>query len=135
MPLKLTLKPEEKVVINGAVLANGPSKTTLSIENSAIILRQKDIMQESDASTPARRIYFCIQMAYLDLDNTDLYLEKTKQLVREFVAAVPTGAVKKIIEPMGTELANGRYFQALKRCRELIAFEETRLNYGVESVR
>ena len=54
MPLKLTLKPEEKVVINGAVLANGPSKTTLSIENSAIILRQKDIMQESDATTPAQ---------------------------------------------------------------------------------
>ncbi|MDP6352320.1 MAG: flagellar biosynthesis repressor FlbT [Alphaproteobacteria bacterium] len=135
MPLKLTLKPEEKVVINGAVLSNGPSKTTLSIENSAIILRQKDIMQEEEANTPARRIYFCIQMAYLDLENTNLYLEKTNQLVRDFMAAIPTEAVKKIIEPLGAELAGGRYFQALKRCRELIAFEEQRLNYGFESVR
>ena len=134
MPLKLTLKPEEKVVINGAVLSNGPSKTTLSIENSAIILRQKDIMQESDANTPASRIYFCIQMAYLDLENANLYLEKTNQLVGDFVTAVPTEAVKRIVEPLGTELANGRYFQALKRCRELMAFEEKRLNYGVKSI-
>lgn len=135
MPLKLTLKADEKVVVNGAVLTNGPSKATFTIENSAVILRQKDVLQESEADTPAKRIYFCVQMAYLDNDNTEDYLEKTNELVREFLAAVPTREVTRIVEPMGVELASGRYFQALKRCRQLMAYEAKRLNYDFESVR
>ena len=57
MPLKLSLKPGEKFVLNGAVLANGDKRTSLVIQNKACVLREKDIMQPEDANTPARRIY------------------------------------------------------------------------------
>ncbi len=134
MSLKLTLKPGERVVVNGAVLTNGASKITIGIENQATILRHKDLMQPEEANTPAKRIYFQVQLAYLDPDNRDEYLRSTNQLVRDFVGAVPTAEVTEMLEPLGQEIASGKYFQALKRCKKLMAFEETRLNYGRESL-
>lgn len=129
MPLKLTLKPTEKVVINGAVITNGGSKATITVENSAVIMRQKDIMLPEDADTPARRIYYAIQLAYLDEAGREDTLETTRQLILDFLKAVPTQETRAILEPMGAELANGQFFAALKRCKSLIEFEEARLSY------
>lgn len=130
MTLKLTLKPAEKVIINGAVLANAGSKTTLSVENSAVILREKDILTEEHANTPAKRIYYCLQLAYLDDEHERDYLEKTNLLVREFIQAVPTAEVKEILGSVGTEVSGRNYFKAMKQMKKLIAYEEKRLNYG-----
>ena len=44
MALKLSLKPDEKFVINGAVVQNGKRRTNLVLLNKVSILRQKDIM-------------------------------------------------------------------------------------------
>ncbi|HEX9648212.1 MAG TPA: flagellar biosynthesis repressor FlbT [Alphaproteobacteria bacterium] len=130
MALKLTLKPNEKIIVNGAVLTNGPAKTTFSIENTAVILRQKDILTEENANTPAKRIYFCLQMAYLDREHERDYLEKANHLVRDFVAAVPTEEVRGILEPVGVDVSKRNYFPALRQLRKLIAFEDKRLTYG-----
>ena len=40
MPLKLSLKPGEKFVLNGAVLANGDKRISLVIQNKACVLRE-----------------------------------------------------------------------------------------------
>ncbi len=130
MALKLTLKPGEKVIVNGAVIANSGTKTTISIENSAIILRQKDILTEEQADTPAKRIYFCLQLAYLDTDHERDYLEKANLLVRDFIEAAPTEEVREILEPVGIDVSAQNYFKAMKQLKKLIAYEEKRLNYG-----
>lgn len=129
MALKLTLKPREKIIVNGAVLSNGTSKTTLSVENEAVILREKDILTEDRANTPAKRIYFCLQMAYLDAANERDYLDKANHLVRDFVQAVPTAEVRAILEPVGVNIAKRNYFQALKQLHKLIDFEAKRLGH------
>lgn len=129
MPLKLTLKPTEKVVINGAVISNGSSKSTITVENSAVIMRQKDIMQPEEANTPAKRIYYSIQLAYLDEAGRVTLLETTNDLIFDFLKAVPTAEVKSLLEPMGADIANGQFFSALKRCKKLMEFEEARLSY------
>lgn len=66
MALKLSLKPGEKFVLNGAVVQNGDRRGVLILQNRASVLREKDIMQAEDVTTPARRIYFPIMMMYLD---------------------------------------------------------------------
>ena len=62
MGLKLSLKPGEKFVVNGAVLVNADRRSSLVIENTASVLRERDIMQPEDANTPAKRIYFVVMM-------------------------------------------------------------------------
>ena len=103
MALKLTLKPNEKIIINGAVITNGPSKCGFSIENTAVILRDKDIMLESEADSPAKRIYFCVMMAYLDDANRNSYLERFNEFATDFIRAVPSDEVRDIIVPIGTD--------------------------------
>ena len=50
MALKITLKPSEKFVINGAVVVNGDRRTSLLIQNKASILREKDVLQPDEAN-------------------------------------------------------------------------------------
>ena len=64
LPLKLSLKPGEKFVLNGAVLQNGDRRAVLILQNRASVLREKDIMQPEAVVTPARMIYFPIMMMY-----------------------------------------------------------------------
>ena len=62
MALKITLKPHEKMILGGAVIANGNSTGChLIIENKVPILREKDILSEKDADSPCRRLYFIVQ--------------------------------------------------------------------------
>jgi flagellar protein FlbT len=66
MALKISLKPDERIIIGGAVVQNGGARSDFVIENSVPVLREKDIMGLSDANSPCRRIYFAIQLMYVD---------------------------------------------------------------------
>ena len=85
MPLKLSLKPGEKFVLNGAVVQNGDRRGVLVLQNKASVLREKDIMQEEEANTPARRIYFPVMMMYLDEPNADRYYDEFVRRLTEFM--------------------------------------------------
>jgi flagellar biosynthesis repressor protein FlbT len=123
MALKITLKPQEKMIIGNAVLIN-PSNAScdLVIENKVPILRQKDIMNEAAADTPARRIYFVIQMMYIDEDNLLAYHNQYWKLVQEMVQAAPS--MTWLIDAISEHILNRRYYQALKSSRQLISYEQ-----------
>ena len=88
MPLKLSLKPGEKFVLNGAVVENGDRRATLVLQNKAAVLREKDIMQQAEANTPARRIYFPVMMMYLDQGRDGPYYEEFVMRMTEFMGAI-----------------------------------------------
>ena len=58
MPLKLTLKPNEKVLIGTAVLTNAGSKAEIIIQNNVPVLREKDIITEENADTIGKKDIF-----------------------------------------------------------------------------
>lgn len=127
MALKLTLKPGERAAINGAVIVNGDRRASLVIENRARVLRESDVMQPEDATTPARRIYLPIMMMYLDPETRrDMQPEYEKRLT-EFTGVVSDHEALATCARLAAHVANGDYYKALAACRELIAFEETRL--------
>ena len=96
MALKLTLKPGEKFVINGAVVVNGGRRSHLLIQNNVSILRERDVMLPEDANTPVRRIYFAIMMLYLDDSGGDAYSIEFERRMAEFSGAIAdTGALGK----------------------------------------
>jgi flagellar biosynthesis regulator FlbT len=56
----------ERLIVDGAVIRNGGKASVLFIENVIPILREKDIMGEKEADTPCKRIYFILQLMYID---------------------------------------------------------------------
>jgi flagellar protein FlbT len=134
MPLKLSLKPGEKFVLNGAVLTNGDKRTSLVIQNKACVLREKDIMQPEQANTPARRIYVPIMMMYLDPDGTDSYYNDFALRMTEFMGAVRNRGVLATCVEISRDVMAGSYYKALMLCRKLFEFERERLDYDTESL-
>ena len=134
MPLKLSLKPGEKFVLNGAVLANGDKRTSLVIQNKACVLREKDIMQPADATTPARRIYVPIMMMYLDPDAIDEYYNEFALRMTEFMGAIQNRQTLATCIEISRDVMESNYYKALISCRKLFDFEQERLNYDPESL-
>ncbi|MGN6148997.1 MAG: flagellar biosynthesis repressor FlbT, partial [Rhizomicrobium sp.] len=134
MPLKLSLKPGEKFVLNGAVLANGDKRTSLVLQNKACILREKDIMQPDGATTPARRIYFPIMMMYLAPEDTESYYNDFALRMTEFMGAIRNRAALASCVEISRDVMSGAYYKALMACKKLFEFEGERLSYDPQSL-
>src|SRR6187402_3218313 len=68
MPLRVELKPFERIIIGETVIINSGTRTSFLIDGEAPILREKDTVTAETANTPVKRLYFCIQMMYLKND-------------------------------------------------------------------
>ncbi|HEY0329267.1 MAG TPA: flagellar biosynthesis repressor FlbT [Rhodopseudomonas sp.] len=121
MPLRVELKPFERIIIGQSVITNSDSRTAFLIDGDAPILREKDILTSETANTPAKRIYLCVQMMYLENDipaYQDLYLG----FIKELIEAVPS--FRDQIEAASNLILSGNLYKALRELRALIKREE-----------
>ena len=134
MPLKLSLKPGEKFVLNGAVVQNGDRRSALLLQNKASVLREKDIMQIEEATTPSRRIYFPVMMMYLDQADCDRYQDAFVKRLSEFMGAVRNPEVLADCVNVSKHVMQREYYKALMLCRRLIEYEDERLGHVASSL-
>lgn len=127
MPLKLSLKPGEKFVLNGAVVQNGDRRGVLVLQNKASVLREKDIMQEAEVTTPARRIYFPVMMMYLDEGNAERHYDEFAKRLTEFMSVIANPAILTECVSISKHCMQREYYKALMLCRKLIEYEDERL--------
>ena len=128
MALKITLKPDERIIIGEAVISNGNKQAcSLLIENKVTVLRQKDILKENNANTIGQKIYFTIQLMYIDNTNIVEYHEIYWKLVNNIIQTVPE--VLKFIDNISENILGGDYYQALKSAKQLVTYETEVLNY------
>ena len=133
MPLKLSLKPGEKFVLNGAVVENGDRRATLILQNRASVLREKDIMQEHEVDTPAKRIYFPVMMMYLSSKAENSVYDEFVLRMTEFMSAVTNSDVLSDCVAVSREVMAGEYYKALMRCRKIMTYEEKLLHAESEA--
>ena len=122
MPLKITLKPHERMIVGGAVITNGNTRCDLLVENKVSILRQKDIMREKDADSPCRKIYFTIQLMYIDEENLTEHHNTYWKLVQDIVKAAPSTLA--LVDQISEYILNNKYYQALRLATKLIDYEQ-----------
>ena len=127
MALVIDLKPGEKILIGSAVITNDKQRTRLHISGEAAILREKVVMQEQDADTPCKKIYFLIQCMYL-ANTPKEYHQTYFNLVKEIQHAAPRTSA--FFLSINEHIISGQYYKAMKDARELIKFEEELLNHA-----
>ena len=111
MTLKIEFKAGERIILGDCVVTNHGQRTRLSIEGTVPILREKDIMRQSQVDSPAKRIYFAVQLMYTSKrpqDHYDFYLG----LVRRILKAAPS--TRPYIERINNRNLNGRTVQSVK---------------------
>jgi flagellar biosynthesis repressor protein FlbT len=126
MALKITLKPCEKFILGGAVIANGEAKSTFVVENDVPILREKDIMTLASADSPCKKIYFSIQLMYVDSQNMPEHHRTFWELLKDVAQAAPSR--KPMLQEISGLVLNERYYQALKLTKKLIEYEQEVIN-------
>ncbi len=121
MALIIDLKPGEKILIGNSVITNDQQRTRLHISGEAPILREKDVMQEEDADSPCKKIYFLVQCMYL-ARAPRVYFDKYFGLIKEIQNAAPTTTL--FFMKINDMILEGAYYKALKEAKELVAHEE-----------
>lgn len=132
MSLRLVLKPHERLIVGGAVLRNGSARAELMIENKVPVLRERDILTPSTATTPCSMIYLTIQLMYVEPRLRDEQRETYEKLIRDVLAAAPS--TRALIERIDAEVAGGRFYHALKIARELLTYEQSLLAHAHERI-
>jgi len=123
MALNIRLKPHEQIIIGGAVIRNGDRAADLFVENTVPILRRKDIMSESEATTATRRAYFEIQLMYIDPERQPIHAAMLKPLLHQ-IADTGSDQVAQTVANISALVQDGQLYQALKATRQLIILED-----------
>lgn len=127
MPLKLTLKPDEKVLIGTAVVVNAGHKAELVVLNRVPVLREKDIIAERDADTPAKMIYVVILNMYLNPEGQGDLHKVYFPLLQQLIHMDMDQKGLDLMVSMSRKILEGDHYKALKLCKKLIDYEKEAL--------
>jgi len=127
MPLRLTLKPHERAILGGAVLTNGSHRAELYVETEVPVLRGSDILSPAAVRTPCERIVLAIQLMYVDPQRRALHENTYRTLLEDVLDASPSS--RRLIEPIDELVRAEKYYPALKKGKELLAFERDLLSH------
>ncbi len=122
MPLKLEMKMGDRIIINGAVVEVATPHAKLVVHNHASILRGKEIIAKEHATTPATRIYFALQSAYLFPEHQDGYLEQFSEYIDQYLEACPSAA--DIVSEIKQEIEAGELYKGLKKAQHLVLHQQ-----------
>lgn len=126
MPLKLDFKSGEKMVINGAVLENVGPNAKILVHNQATILREKEVLTENNCATPASRVYFALQCAYMFPEKADEYMDLFETHLTDYTGACPSAI--GIAEDIRKHVNSDNLYKGLKSAQVLIEHEVNILN-------
>lgn len=123
MPLLIDFKSGDKLIINGSALENIGSNTKILVHNKSAILREKEVLLEEDARTPASRVYFELQGAYISADphEREEHLKNYDLRLDEFISACPMAM--EIAFKVREFVEHDHVYKGLKEAQNLIKYE------------
>lgn len=134
MGLKLNLKANERLVINGAVIT-ALKPTSILINNQVSMLLERQIMRPENANSPARRIYFAVQCAYMAEEvEKPRFLAETETYIASYETATSLPLVKVLLQQIRLQVGAANFYEGLKLCNSLIEHEDKLMQLAKERV-
>ena len=130
MPLKLTLKPNEKVLIGNAVIVNGDSKSEIILLNQVSLLRERDIITEEEADSISKKIYLTILNMYAEPQKEQNFHSIYFDLIKIMLDTYMDKELLLKITELSEEILRGKHYAALKKCKKLIKYEQEVLSHA-----
>jgi flagellar protein FlbT len=113
------------MIVNGAPI-RFRTKSRIELTARARFLFGKQIMAPEEADTPARRIYFALQSAYIGVDGERACgLISARKLIAEFSDATTSALAREILERALAAADADDCYQALKLTRRIIRHEDS----------
>lgn len=122
MGLRLSLKPNEKLIINGCVVRNADRRQMLTIENQADVIREADLLDSEQAATPVSQVYFFIQSALLSPDIRESIVPVIQEKLGKLALVFEDQTAGHIFEAANHVSAKD-YYKALSSLRKVMKRE------------
>jgi flagellar biosynthesis repressor protein FlbT len=121
--LVLELRQGELMIINGAPI-RFRTRSRIELTAHARFLFGKQIMLPTEADTPARRIYFALQSAYIgDEEERARGLAAARLRIAEFREATTSALARDILDQALAAAEADDGYQALKLARRIMRHE------------
>ncbi|MFC4170138.1 flagellar biosynthesis repressor FlbT [Teichococcus aestuarii] len=122
--LVLDLRAGDRMLVNGAAL-QFKTRTSVMLSNRARFLFGKQIMAPEEARTPARRVYFAIQAAYIaeEHERAD-YIAEARRLAGEYSDATTSATARRLLAEAIADLEASDCWEAMRRVRTLFAHDD-----------
>jgi flagellar protein FlbT len=130
--LKLSLKPGEKIYLNGAVI-RVDRKVSLELLNDVQFLLQNHVLQAEDASTPLRQLYFIVQVMLMNPGGAGEALAMFRRSLPLLLASFGDEQVRSSLKDVDRLVSEGHVYEALKAIRALYAVEKNILEQGPQA--
>ena len=124
--LKISLKPNEKIYINGAVI-KVDRKVTLELLNDVQFLLESHVLQPEQATTPLRQLYFMIQIMLMEPAGAAQAYELFRQSLPRLLEGFEDEEVRTTLKQIDRMVGEDRVYDALKALRSLYRLEEKAL--------
>lgn len=122
--LILELRQGEVMVVNGAPI-RFRTKSRIELTAHARFLFGKQIMPPDEADSPARRIYFALQSAYIGTDEErPQALATARELTARFKEATTSPLAREILDRAIASAEADQCYTALKLARRIIRHED-----------
>jgi flagellar protein FlbT len=122
--LVLELRQGDMMIVNGAPI-RFRNRARIELTARARFLFGKQLMTPDMANTPARRIYFALQTAYIgDHEERRAGLQLARELSLEFREATTSEMVKDLLDRALKSAEMDQCYQALKLARRVMRHEE-----------
>ena len=132
--LVLELRQGDFMIVNGAPI-RFRSKARIELAAHARFLFGKQIMGPDQADTPARRIYFALQTAYIGADaERPTGLADSRRLIAEFQISTTSLLAREILDRALEAAEADDCYKALKLVRRIIRHEDAILGRNMDAV-
>ncbi len=122
--LVLELRQGEVMIVNGAPI-RFRTKSRIELTAKARFLFGKQIMPPDQADSPARRIYFALQSAYIGTeDERDGGMASARELILAFKNATTSDLAREILDRALAAAEADDCYQALKLTRRIMLHED-----------
>lgn len=120
--LQFRMKAGTKLFVNGAVM-RFDRKVAVEFLNDVTFLLENHVLQQEDATTPLKQLYFIIQMGLIDPEHRGEQRALLEQTLTDIIATFENPFMLRALDGIRQLLARDRYFDALKSVRDLFPVE------------
>ena len=124
--LKISLKPNEKIYLNGAVITVD-RKVTIELLNDVQFLLESHVLQIDEASTPLRQLYFILQVMLMNPTGANDAYEMFRRSLPLMIASFSDPEISGTLKQIDRMVGEGHVYEALKAIRGLYPLESKAL--------
>lgn len=125
--LKISLKPGEKIYVNGAVI-KVERKTTLEFLNDVQFLLESHVLQAEDATTPLRQLYFVAQIMLMNPSGANEARAMFRSSLTMLLANLDNSELSSGLKQVDRLVGESKIYEALCSIRALYRLEQAILN-------